>query len=170
MLGKAVFSPPGWPFVSGELELADAAEFTSIIVCVGRRAAFGFAIPRSLNCASRSLRGTEWPELTSSFPAPTTSFPGKSYEHASRAGDFIFISGQIAQDENEQWVGARDARKQAQQIYRNIGRILAHMGASPQNVVKIHRLLTDRKDREVTCSPPVIHLNGESAPHLPLGR
>ncbi len=44
---------------------------------------------------------------------------------------FIFVAGQVARDENNEWVGIGDAGTQAAQVYRNIGRILAHIGATP---------------------------------------
>ena len=69
--------------------------------------------------------------------SPPDVFPVAACEHASVAGGLIHIAGQVARDENGHWVGGDDAGAQAGQIYRNIGRILAHLGAGPENVVKI---------------------------------
>ncbi|WP_172121835.1 MULTISPECIES: RidA family protein [unclassified Devosia] len=78
--------------------------------------------------------------------SPPDVFPAASYEHVSIAGDFAFVAGQVARDEAGQWVGIGDAGAQAAQVYRNIGRILAHIGATPRDVVKIMVFLTDRAD------------------------
>lgn len=78
--------------------------------------------------------------------SPPDVFPAANYEHVSIAGDFAYVAGQVARDETGQWVGVGDAGAQAAQIYRNIGRILAHIGATPQDVVKIMVFLTDRAD------------------------
>jgi 2-iminobutanoate/2-iminopropanoate deaminase len=78
--------------------------------------------------------------------SPPDVFPAANDEHVSIAGDFAYVAGQVARDENGQWVGLGDAGAQAAQVYKNIGRILAHIGATPQDVVKIMVFLTDRAD------------------------
>lgn len=78
--------------------------------------------------------------------SPPDVFPAANYEHVSIAGDFAYVAGQVARDEAGNWVGLGDAGAQAAQVYRNIGRILAHIGATPQDVVKIMVFLTDRAD------------------------
>lgn len=78
--------------------------------------------------------------------SPPDVFPAANYEHVSIAGDFAHVAGQVARDENGNWFGVGDAGAQAAQVYHNIGRILAHIGATPQDVVKIMVFLTDRAD------------------------
>ncbi|WP_176847255.1 RidA family protein [Roseicitreum antarcticum] len=80
--------------------------------------------------------------------SPPGVFPVAGYHHASLAGGMIHVAGQVARDESGNWVGGEDAGAQAVQIYRNIGRILAHMGADPENVVKIMVYMTDRENWE----------------------
>lgn len=88
-----------------------------------------------------------------------------TYEHAARAGDFIFVAGQVARDENGQWVGLGDAGAQAAQVYRNIGRILAHMGAGPRNVVKINAISVDRNDRDAVTEARLAFFGDHRPPH-----
>ncbi|MFG2471438.1 RidA family protein [Streptomyces canus] len=79
--------------------------------------------------------------------SPDDVAPGLTYDHAARAGDLIFVSGQIAKDEAGSWVGG-DATNQARQVYRNLDRVLAHMGATRHDVVKVTTFLTDVKDKD----------------------
>ncbi|WP_210483921.1 RidA family protein [Microvirga antarctica] len=88
-----------------------------------------------------------------------------SYEHAARAGDFIYVAGQVARDENNQWVGIDDAGAQAEQVYRNIGRVLAHMGAKPTDVVKINTIMVDRNDREAVTAARLKFFGEHRPPH-----
>jgi 2-iminobutanoate/2-iminopropanoate deaminase len=78
--------------------------------------------------------------------SPPDVWPVAGYEHVSRAGDFVFIAGQVARDTEGNWVGIDDAGAQARQVYKNIGAILRHVGATPEHVVKINTILTNRAD------------------------
>lgn len=93
---------------------------------------------------------TETRRAAVELASPPDVAPAATYEHAARAGDFIFVAGQIAKDDAGNWVGLGDAGAQARQVYRNLGRVLAHMGAGPSDVVKISTILVDRAD-----GPPV---------------
>ena len=61
-------------------------------------------------------------------------------------GMLIFVSGQVAFDENNQVVGVGDFEKQARQAFANVKTALAVVGATPDEVVQIRTYLTDRKD------------------------
>lgn len=99
--------------------------------------------------------------------SPPTVPAGESYEQASRAGDFIFLSGQVAKDENRQWVGG-DAANQARQIWRNIDRVLAHMGATKDDIAKITTILTNVADREAVTAVRLDYLGDHRPPHTGL--
>jgi 2-iminobutanoate/2-iminopropanoate deaminase len=88
-----------------------------------------------------------------------------TYEHAARAGDFLFVAGQVARDENNDWVGIGDAGSQAAQVYRNIGLILAHFGATPADVVKINTIMTDRADRDAVTTERLKFFGDHRPPH-----
>ncbi len=96
--------------------------------------------------------------------SPDSVAPGLTYEHAARAGDLIFVSGQIAKDESGSWVGG-DATNQAVQIYRNIDRILAHMGATRSDVVKVTTILTDPKDKDAVTKVRLDYFGDHRPPH-----
>lgn len=97
--------------------------------------------------------------------SPPDVFPAETYEHAARAGDFLFIAGQVARDAQGRWVGGEDAGAQAAQVYRNIGRILAHAGATPRDVVKINTILVDRADRNPVTAAREAFFSDYRPPH-----
>lgn len=103
------------------------------------------------------------PGLTLDSPADVA--PATSYEHAALCGDFLFVAGQIAKDAAGRWVGLGDAGAQATQVYRNIGRILAHFGAGPENVVKITTFLVDRADRDAITAARLAFFGAHRPPH-----
>jgi len=96
---------------------------------------------------------------------PPDVAPASSYSHVSRAGNFIFVAGQIAKDEAGQWVGLGDAGAQAKQVYINIGRCLASVGATAQDVVKINTILVDRADRDAVTAERLAFFGAHRPPH-----
>jgi enamine deaminase RidA (YjgF/YER057c/UK114 family) len=60
-----------------------------------------------------------------------------------QASKFIYISGQVAEDSSGNIVGIGDLKKQAGQVYANIGLALKAAGADFSNLVKINTYLTD---------------------------
>ena len=60
-----------------------------------------------------------------------------------RVGHFLFVSGQAAIDEHGRVVGAGDFDAQAEQVFRNLRRVLEAGGSSLVNVVKVTIFLTD---------------------------
>lgn len=96
--------------------------------------------------------------------SPADVAPGRTYEHAARAGDFIFVSGQIAQDEAGEWVSG-DATAQAEQVYQNLDRVLTHMGATRNDVVKVHTILVDLRDKEAVTNVRLAYFGAHRPPH-----
>ncbi len=74
--------------------------------------------------------------------------PRGNYSHAVRAGNLLFIAGQVARDQEGRTVGLADAAAQAEQALRNIGALLEAAGASFDDVVKLNVYLTDMRYRE----------------------
>jgi len=62
-------------------------------------------------------------------------------------------------------VGIGDAGAQAAQVYRNIGRILAHIGATPDQVVKINTILVDRADSQAITAERLKFFGDHRPPH-----
>ena len=68
------------------------------------------------------------------------------YSHAVVAGNFMFISGQVALDENAKVVG-KDIETQTEQVMKNLQKILEEENAAFDNIVQIRINLVNLADR-----------------------
>ena len=68
--------------------------------------------------------------------------PTKGYSHAAKAGNTLYIAGQIAKDVDGNIVGRDDFKKQARQVHENLKNILEEAEGSLQNIVKMTTFLT----------------------------
>lgn len=83
-------------------------------------------------------------EAIASPQAPKAIGP---YSQAVRAGDLVFLSGQVALDPTTgEMVGGGDVVREAQQVLDNLGAVLAAAGASFADVVKTTIYLMDLGD------------------------
>ena len=73
--------------------------------------------------------------------------PISHYADAVRAGDLLFVSGCVPVDGEGRLVGGDDVVAQAEQVFENVGAVLAAAGASAKDVVKVTVFLTDIDDR-----------------------
>ncbi|WP_240506258.1 Rid family hydrolase [Thermoactinospora rubra] len=85
------------------------------------------------------------------------------YSHAVRAGSTLYISGQVALDENGEVIGEGDMGAQAEAVFANIAKILADQGATFADIAFIRTYLTDMdrraeygkvRRRYITGTPP----------------
>ena len=67
------------------------------------------------------------------------------YSHAARVGNLIFVAGQVSVDESGNLIGPGDAAAQAEQVFRNLERVLAGCGARMADIVKMNVFLTDAR-------------------------
>ncbi|MGH6927293.1 MAG: RidA family protein [Dongiaceae bacterium] len=65
-----------------------------------------------------------------------------------RAGNHIFLRGQVGQDLQGNMVGIGDPRKQAEQAMRNVKQLLEEAGSKLAHICKITVYITDRAYRE----------------------
>ena len=77
---------------------------------------------------------------TKRFGVPWEDYP---YVQANRVGDVLYLSGQIAHDEQGNIVGQGDMAAQMRQAYRNIGKLLQMYGADFSNIVDEMTFVTD---------------------------
>jgi enamine deaminase RidA (YjgF/YER057c/UK114 family) len=68
--------------------------------------------------------------------------PTKGYSHASKAGNTLYIAGQIAQDVDGNLVGKGDFETQVRQVCQNLKNIMEEAGGTLQNIVKKTTFLT----------------------------
>ncbi|HLY16609.1 MAG TPA: RidA family protein [Bryobacteraceae bacterium] len=77
---------------------------------------------------------------------PGVPAPRGPYSPAVRAGDFIFVSGQVPVNPETDKVELGDIRHETRLVLSNIRRILEGCGASVADVVKCSVFLADGKD------------------------
>jgi 2-iminobutanoate/2-iminopropanoate deaminase len=77
-------------------------------------------------------------------PVSVHSTAGMGYSHVAKAGNTVYIAGQIALDASGNLVGKDDAGAQTHQAYSNLQAILEELGGSLEDIVKMTTYLTDR--------------------------
>jgi len=80
---------------------------------------------------------------TESAPAP---FQGAPYSQAIRAGDFVFVSGQLALRPGDTALAGGTIEEQTEQVFANLAAILAEAGSSLAKLVKTTVFLQDLDD------------------------
>lgn len=73
-------------------------------------------------------------------------FDAPAYCHGVRAGETLYIAGQISQNAASEIVGIGDPIAQAEQVWANILAILEAAGGQPRDLVKITVYLADVND------------------------
>jgi 2-iminobutanoate/2-iminopropanoate deaminase len=91
-----------------------------------------------------------------------------SYVPAVRAGNTLYLAGQVGRDEAGNPVGPGNAVAQAKQIYKNIGVLLAAAGATWTDVVKVTTYLVDRADSAGVSAVRFEHFGDYRPPHTGL--
>jgi 2-iminobutanoate/2-iminopropanoate deaminase len=77
---------------------------------------------------------------TEEAPAP---FQGAPYSQAIRAGDLVFVSGQLALDPGSHELVGETIEEQTEQIFQNLSAILEAAGSSLERIVKTTVFMTD---------------------------
>ncbi len=80
---------------------------------------------------------------TEAAPAP---FQGAPYSQAIRAGDFVFVSGQLGIDPATSELVEGGIAEQAEQVMRNLAAILEEAGSGLDRLVKTTVFLADLGD------------------------
>lgn len=80
---------------------------------------------------------------TEKAPAP---FQGAPYSQAIRAGDFVFVSGQLALRPGAQELSGGTIQEQTEQIFQNLRSILEAAGSGLDRLVKTTVFLHDLGD------------------------
>ncbi|MGZ4388593.1 MAG: RidA family protein [Gaiellaceae bacterium] len=80
---------------------------------------------------------------TEQAPAP---FQGAPYSQAIRAGDLVFVSGQLALRPGDKEIQGGSIAEQTEQIFANLGAILEAAGSGLDRLVKTTVFLQDLGD------------------------
>lgn len=79
--------------------------------------------------------------------SPSVATGGSMYSQAVRAGQAVYISGQVAYDIDGKLVGKGDIVAQTEQVFANMEALLKAAQMTFDNVVKINIYLTDLGNR-----------------------
>jgi enamine deaminase RidA (YjgF/YER057c/UK114 family) len=82
---------------------------------------------------------------------PDAYTPQAHYSQVARAGNTLYISGQLGLDLRGELVGLGDAKAQARRAWRNLVAILAHYGATPRQLVKTTTFITHPAYRQLVA-------------------
>jgi 2-iminobutanoate/2-iminopropanoate deaminase len=88
--------------------------------------------------------------------------PTAAYSHAVRAGDFLFVTGQLGVDPRSNTLVSGGAIAQTRQVMENLKTVLTGAGTSLDRAVMVRIYLTDFADYPV--------MNAEYARHFAPGR
>ncbi len=99
---------------------------------------------------------------------PEGIYQPSSYNHAMRAGNTIYVAGQVARDANGTLVAPNDAAGQARQVYANLARVLEAAGAEIEHVVKITTYLTNPEDSKAVTEVRLEFFGDHRPPHTGL--
>ncbi|NJK37480.1 MAG: RidA family protein [Oscillatoriales cyanobacterium RM2_1_1] len=75
--------------------------------------------------------------------------PVAPYSHAVRAGEFLFVTGQLAEDPKTGEVIPGSLESQTHRVMDNLKLVLDHAGASFKQVVMARIFLTDFRDYDI---------------------
>jgi enamine deaminase RidA (YjgF/YER057c/UK114 family) len=73
---------------------------------------------------------------------PGVYAPQAHYSQVARAGNTLYISGQLGVDSTGELIGPGDAKAQARQAWRNLLSILSPYRATPRHLVKTTTFIT----------------------------
>jgi len=80
------------------------------------------------------------------FSTDKIAAPVGPFSPAVRAGEFVYLSGQVAQDPATGLLIDGDATAQTERIFANLGAVLEATGKTFADVVKVGVFLTDMRD------------------------
>jgi len=80
---------------------------------------------------------------TEAAPAP---FQGAPYSQAIRAGDFVFVSGQLALRPGSTEIAGSTIQEQTEQVFANLTAILEAAGSGVDRIVKTTVFLANLRD------------------------
>lgn len=89
------------------------------------------------------MNSRKWTPVTldPEFPPPVGA-----YSPAVRAGDLVFVSGQVPKDPRTGAVVGRDVTEQTKQVFENAERALNAAGATLDDIVSVTAYLADMQD------------------------
>ncbi len=99
---------------------------------------------------------------------PEGIYQPATYNHAMRAGNTLYVAGQVARDANGVLVAPFDAAAQAKQVYQNLAAVLEAAGFPRESVVKITTYLVDSTESKAVTEARLAFFGLHRPPHTGL--
>lgn len=99
---------------------------------------------------------------------PDGIYKPATYDHAMRAGNTLYVAGQVARDANGDLVAPGDVAAQARQVYANLSVILEAAGALRTSVVKVTTYLVNVVDSKAVTEARLEFFGAHRPPHTGL--
>ena len=99
---------------------------------------------------------------------PDGMYKPATYDHAMRAGNTLYVAGQVARDANGNLVAPGDAAAQARQVYANLSVILEAAGTPRESVVKVTTYLVNAADSKAVTDMRLEFFGSHRPPHTGL--
>ena len=93
---------------------------------------------------------------------PSGMHTPNGYSHIVKAGDTIYVAGQVAVAPDGSVVGEGNAAAQAEQIYQNLQHALASVGAKLSDIVKTTTYILNPDDVDAVRESRLRYLNENS--------
>ncbi|WP_413162558.1 RidA family protein [Capilliphycus salinus ALCB114379] len=90
--------------------------------------------------------------------------PVAPYSHAVRAGDFLFVTGQLPENPNTGEITKGTIEQQTQQVMENLRLVLEHAGTDFNRVVMSRIFLTDFRDYQTVNQIYASYFNSKRLP------
>ncbi len=84
--------------------------------------------------------------MPKSYFTPDTVFNPPAYSHAVRAGNTIYVAGQVAFGPDGNLVGKGDVKTQAEQAWKNMKNVLEAAGATIEDLVDVTTYIVNPDD------------------------
>jgi enamine deaminase RidA (YjgF/YER057c/UK114 family) len=86
------------------------------------------------------------------------------FAQAIKAGDTIYVSGQLSHDEEGNFIHANDFDAQLQQSYANFEKVLAHYGATRNQVISEVQYIVDLPEYNMAMAAANLAYFGDHRP------
>jgi len=96
---------------------------------------------------------------------PSGIYSPSTYDAAMRAGNIVFVAGQVAKDEHGVLIGPGDTAAQVAVIYDNLDKILREAGAKREYVIKVTTFLVEGADAVVAGEARLAFFGDHRPPH-----
>jgi 2-iminobutanoate/2-iminopropanoate deaminase len=90
--------------------------------------------------------------------------PVGPYSHAVRAGDFLFVTGQLAEDPKTGEVVRGSIEQQTRQVMENLKLVLSHAGTGFEKVVMARVFITEFRDYPIVNEIYASYFSAERRP------